>query len=118
MNAVPFPTVARLRPLALLAALGLAGCMIPAKVQHPALRDDVPLAGPIGISHRFLVPLGQTADLPVLIEHDLPGPAGQLDRVLQVVRKGHERKVRGCGGRGKERVQGSGFRVSGRGWAA
>jgi|APAra7269096870_1048528.scaffolds.fasta_scaffold00343_25 multidrug efflux system outer membrane protein len=45
MNAVPFPTVARLRPLALLAALGLAGCMIPAKVQHPALRDDVPLAG-------------------------------------------------------------------------
>jgi len=45
MNAVPSPTVARLRPLALLAALSLSGCMIPAKVQHPTLRDDVPLAG-------------------------------------------------------------------------
>ncbi|GLQ95273.1 efflux transporter outer membrane subunit [Dyella acidisoli] len=45
MNAVLSPTVARLRPLALLAALSLAGCWIPAKVQHPALRDDVPLAG-------------------------------------------------------------------------
>src|SRR5579859_2196249 len=45
MNAVPSPTFARLRPLALLAALSLAGCMIPAKVQHPVLRDDVPLAG-------------------------------------------------------------------------
>jgi multidrug efflux system outer membrane protein len=45
MNAaLPF-TSARLRPLALLVALSLAGCMIPAKVQHPALRDDVPLAG-------------------------------------------------------------------------
>jgi multidrug efflux system outer membrane protein len=45
MNAVPSLTVARLRPLALLAALSLGGCMIPAKVQHPTLRDDVPLAG-------------------------------------------------------------------------
>lgn len=45
MNAVPYFTSARLRPLALLVALSLAGCMIPAKVQHPALRDDVPLAG-------------------------------------------------------------------------
>lgn len=45
MNAVLSPTVARLRPLALLAALSLSGCWIPAKVQHPTLRDDVPLAG-------------------------------------------------------------------------
>ncbi|MFC3653918.1 efflux transporter outer membrane subunit [Dyella humi] len=45
MNAVSSSTCTRLRPLALLAALSLAGCMIPAKVQHPALRDDVPLAG-------------------------------------------------------------------------
>lgn len=44
MNASSFP-YARLRPLSLLAALALAGCHIPAKVQHPALRDDVPLAG-------------------------------------------------------------------------
>lgn len=45
MNAALPSTSARLRPLALLAALSLAGCMIPAKVQHPVLRDDVPLAG-------------------------------------------------------------------------
>lgn len=35
----------RFHPLAFIAALTLAGCMIPAKVRHPALRDDVPLAG-------------------------------------------------------------------------
>jgi len=45
MNAVLSPTVARLRPLALLAVLGLSGCWIPAKVPPPLLRDDVPLAG-------------------------------------------------------------------------
>jgi outer membrane protein, multidrug efflux system len=47
MNAVPSPAPLRLRPLALLTLLtiGLAGCVIPAKLQHPALRDDVPLAG-------------------------------------------------------------------------
>jgi outer membrane protein, multidrug efflux system len=47
MNAVPSPAAMRLRPLALLTLLtiGLAGCVIPAKLQHPALRDDVPLAG-------------------------------------------------------------------------
>lgn len=45
MNVVSFFSVTTLRPLALMAALSLAGCMIPAKVQHPALRDDVPLAG-------------------------------------------------------------------------
>ncbi|RDS80598.1 RND transporter [Dyella monticola] len=37
--------MARLRPIALVVALTLAGCWIPAKMQHPALRDDVPLAG-------------------------------------------------------------------------
>jgi outer membrane protein, multidrug efflux system len=47
MNAVPSPAPLRLHPLALLTLLtiGLAGCVIPAKLQHPALRDDVPLAG-------------------------------------------------------------------------
>jgi multidrug efflux system outer membrane protein len=40
-----FRTGARLRPLALIVVLSLAGCHIPAKLQHPALRDDVPLAG-------------------------------------------------------------------------
>jgi multidrug efflux system outer membrane protein len=47
MNAVPLPASMRLRPLACVALLtfGLGGCVIPAKVQHPALRDDVPLAG-------------------------------------------------------------------------
>jgi outer membrane protein, multidrug efflux system len=47
MNAVPSPAPLRLRPLALLTLLtiGLAGCVIPAKLRHPALRDDVPLAG-------------------------------------------------------------------------
>jgi multidrug efflux system outer membrane protein len=45
MNAASFPACKPLRPLALIAALSLAGCYIPAKVQHPALRDDVPLAG-------------------------------------------------------------------------
>lgn len=47
MNTVSFPASMHLRPLALVAMLtiGLGGCVIPAKVQHPALRDDVPLAG-------------------------------------------------------------------------
>lgn len=38
-------TLVRLCPFALMAALTLSGCMIPSKVQHPQLRDDVPLAG-------------------------------------------------------------------------
>ncbi|RUL79809.1 efflux transporter outer membrane subunit [Dyella choica] len=42
VDSLPF---ARLRPLALITVLSLAGCYIPSKVQHPALRDDVPLAG-------------------------------------------------------------------------
>ena len=49
MNVVSSPTLLRLRPLALLTlslTIGIAGCnFIPKKVQHPALRDDVPLAG-------------------------------------------------------------------------
>jgi outer membrane protein, multidrug efflux system len=47
MNAVASPALMRLRPLALMMLLtfGLAGCVIPAKLQHPVLRDDVPLAG-------------------------------------------------------------------------
>jgi outer membrane protein, multidrug efflux system len=47
MNVILFPAAARLRPLALAALLttSLAGCVIPAKLPHPALRDDVPLAG-------------------------------------------------------------------------
>ncbi|GLQ86961.1 efflux transporter outer membrane subunit [Dyella flagellata] len=44
MNVASIP-IARLRPLALVTVLSLAGCWIPSKVQHPALRDDVPLAG-------------------------------------------------------------------------
>lgn len=44
MNVVSRPH-ARLRPLAMAMVLGLAGCYIPSKVQHPVLRDDVPLAG-------------------------------------------------------------------------
>ncbi|WP_230474855.1 efflux transporter outer membrane subunit [Dyella monticola] len=45
MNIASPPRMARLRPIALVVALTLAGCWIPAKMQHPALRDDVPLAG-------------------------------------------------------------------------
>ncbi|GAB2570270.1 efflux transporter outer membrane subunit [Dyella jejuensis] len=47
MNVVASPSHPRLRPLALamLLATTLAGCVIPAKLAHPALRDDVPLAG-------------------------------------------------------------------------
>jgi outer membrane protein, multidrug efflux system len=47
MNVVSSPAPMRLRPLTLITLLtiSLAGCVIPAKVQHPALRDDVPLAG-------------------------------------------------------------------------
>jgi outer membrane protein, multidrug efflux system len=47
MTSLPSPASMRLRPLALMTLLtiGLAGCVIPAKLQHPALRDDVPLAG-------------------------------------------------------------------------
>ncbi|GLQ48585.1 efflux transporter outer membrane subunit [Dyella flava] len=47
MNVVPCLAAVRLRPLALvtLLAMALPGCMIPAKLPHPALRDDVPLAG-------------------------------------------------------------------------
>lgn len=47
MNTVSSPAPMHLRPLVLVTMLtiSLAGCVIPAKVQHPALRDDVPLAG-------------------------------------------------------------------------
>jgi outer membrane protein, multidrug efflux system len=47
MNVAPTPFHVRLQPLALvtLLTMGLAGCVIPAKLPHPALRDDVPLAG-------------------------------------------------------------------------
>ncbi|HTV86598.1 MAG TPA: efflux transporter outer membrane subunit [Dyella sp.] len=48
MNLAALPAPSRLRPfaMAVLLAAGLAGCgFIPKKVQHPALRDDVPLAG-------------------------------------------------------------------------
>lgn len=49
MKVVSFPSPLRLRPLALLTlslTIGIAGCsFIPKKVPHPALRDDVPLAG-------------------------------------------------------------------------
>lgn len=45
MNVAPSTSLVRFRPLVLIAALSLAGCYIPAKTQHPALRDDVPLAG-------------------------------------------------------------------------
>ncbi|RDS86554.1 efflux transporter outer membrane subunit [Dyella psychrodurans] len=48
MNLAPSHASMRLRPLALVMLLtaGVAGCgFIPKKVQHPALRDDVPLAG-------------------------------------------------------------------------
>ncbi|GLQ97440.1 efflux transporter outer membrane subunit [Dyella mobilis] len=47
MNAVSYRTALRLRPAACatLLAIALSGCMIPAKLQHPVLRDDVPLAG-------------------------------------------------------------------------
>ena len=39
---------------ALVAAIvvAFAGCAIPAKVQHPALRDEVPLAAPALLSCR------------------------------------------------------------------
>ncbi|MBE1161299.1 efflux transporter outer membrane subunit [Dyella acidiphila] len=47
MNSLSSSASVRLRPLAwiTLLSMGLAGCMIPAKLPHPALRDDVPLAG-------------------------------------------------------------------------
>lgn len=48
MNRAPFHASVRLRPvaMAMLLTASLAGCgFIPKKVQHPALRDDVPLAG-------------------------------------------------------------------------
>lgn len=47
MNVAPTPPRPRLRPLATVTLLTavLAGCVIPAKLPHPALRDDVPLAG-------------------------------------------------------------------------
>ena len=47
MNSPPSPASIRLQPLALVALLttALAGCVVPTKLQHPALRDDVPLAG-------------------------------------------------------------------------
>jgi outer membrane protein, multidrug efflux system len=47
MNVASSPAFLRVRPLAwiTLLTIGLAGCVIPAKLPHPALRDDVPLAG-------------------------------------------------------------------------
>jgi multidrug efflux system outer membrane protein len=47
MNSVTSPALMRLRLLAwiTLLSIGLTGCVIPAKLSHPALRDDVPLAG-------------------------------------------------------------------------
>ncbi|GFZ98567.1 efflux transporter outer membrane subunit [Dyella caseinilytica] len=47
MNSLPSLASMRMQPLALvtLLTIGLAGCVIPAKLPHPALRDDVPLAG-------------------------------------------------------------------------
>lgn len=45
MSFTASPVLERLRPLAWIVVLGVAGCTIPAKMQHPVLRDDVPLAG-------------------------------------------------------------------------